>query len=161
MRILGVDPGYHRTGLAVIELAGNKITLVDSRLIETSPSEELAVRLLQIYNELENEIILFNPVSVAVEELFFAKNVKTAISVAHARGVVLLAAAKNGLTISEYKPAVIKLALTSNGNATKSQVLFMVERLLDRKFEKRCDDEIDAIAAAICHAFKFRISKGE
>jgi crossover junction endodeoxyribonuclease RuvC len=160
MRILGVDPGYHRTGLAVIEVTGNKITLLDSRVVETSASDELSIRLLQVYNELENEIVLFNPNSIAVEELFFAKNVKTGIGVAHARGVVLLAAAKSKLTVAEYKPAVIKLGITSNGNATKDQVLFMVERLLGMKFEKRYDDEIDAIAVAICHGFKYRMKKG-
>ncbi len=161
MRILGADPGYHRTGLAVIDVVGNKISLLDSRLVETDSNDEFAMRLLHLYNEIENQITVFEPNEIAVEELFFSKNVKTGIGVAHARGVVLLAAARSKLKIYEYKPATIKINITSNGNATKEQVLFMVERILGNKINGKRDDEIDAIAVAICHSFLVRSRRAE
>jgi len=160
VRVLGVDPGYHRIGLAIVECAGNRVALIRSRLVETSREEDFHLRLQDLFASVQEAILEYNPDALAVEELFFAKNVKTAIGVAHARGVILLAAAQAGLPLFEYKPSVVKLAITSNGNADKAQIEFMVERLLGIDLKGRKDDEIDAIAVALCHSFKHGGKKG-
>jgi crossover junction endodeoxyribonuclease RuvC len=154
MRVLGVDPGYHRTGVAIVERQGNALKLIESKLIETERRNTLAKRLSYVFDGVASIISQFLPEAVAVEELFFSKNVKTAMGVAHARGVVLLAADRANLPVFEYKPSIVKLAVTSNGAATKDQVLFMVKRLVGADLSDGRDDEIDAIAVAICHAFK-------
>jgi len=153
MRVLGVDPGYHRTGVAVVDRLGNKLTLLESHLIETDRKSTFAARLSDVYDGVSSLISRYSPDAVAVEELFFAKNVKTAIGVAHARGVVLLAADQASIPVFEYKPSTIKLSVTSNGAATKVQVSFMVKRIVGVDLDGRTDDEVDAIAVAICHAF--------
>jgi len=156
VRVLGIDPGYHRMGLAVVDYAGSTVSLAYSALEETNPECDFAERLALIHECVRQAIVDYFPEAVAVEEIYFSRNVKTAIGVAQARGVILLAAAQAGLPVFEYKPVAVKQAITSNGQADKSQVAFMVARLTGLDVKKLADDEIDAVAVALCHAFKRR-----
>lgn len=133
---------------------GNNLSLVYSGTTVTDSASSFSDRLLSVFKSVTNTIKQYNPDGMALEELFFAKNTKTAMSVAHARGVIMLAASKCGIEIFEYTPNTVKLTLTSSGNAAKSQVEFMVARLLSLNLKGKLDDEIDAMAVAICHAFK-------
>lgn len=153
MKVMGIDPGYHRVGIAVLDITGSEFSVEFSTTIETDPGEALMDRLLQIHEEIARAISEQSPDSVAVEEIFFSRNVKTAIGVAHARGVILLAVSRAGIPLYEYKPASVKLAVTSNGQARKAQVAFMVGKLLGVDLTGKLDDEVDAIAVALCHAF--------
>ena len=153
MRILGIDPGTGIVGFGVIDVKpGGKYTLVDAGVIRTPVHEQLPIVLETIFNELTEIIKLNKPEQISVEKLFFSQNVTTAISVSHARGVVLLAAKQADLEIGEYTPQQIKQALTGYGKAKKEQVQTMVQTILRLKTPIKQDDCADAIAAAICHA---------
>ncbi|WP_018130822.1 crossover junction endodeoxyribonuclease RuvC [Effusibacillus pohliae] len=152
MRILGIDPGYGRTGYGVIELSGNRIRPLEFGLIETNKQLPLEQRLLQIHDSLLEIIGRRQPAALAVEELFFSKNVTTGIGVSQARGVALLAAAKTGLQVAEYKPAEVKQSLTGYGKADKQQIQEMVRIFLGLPDPPKPDDVADALAVAITHA---------
>lgn len=152
MRILGIDPGTGILGFGVIEAAKGKTRLVDGGVIRTSSKEDDAARLQTIFEEISDVIASSKPHIMAVEKLYFAKNVTTAMTVAQARGVVLLAGKQAGLEIYEYTPLQIKQALTSYGRAEKRQVQEMVRVMLELKEIPRPDDCADALAAAITHA---------
>lgn len=152
MVILGIDPGIATLGFAIISKEKNCVSLIDYGIIETPKDENLAVRLAMLEEGITLLIKKFNPGEVSVEELFFAKNTKTAIQVAHARGVVLLTAVKNCGRIFEYTPLQIKQALTGYGRADKQQIQQMVKVLLKLKSIPRPDDAADACAVALCHA---------
>lgn len=154
MIILGIDPGIASCGWAVIKknvLPGrDRLQIADCGVIKTPPSETLGKRLFIIGSELEKIIQELKPVAAAVEEIFFAKNVKTAITVSHARGAILLTCAKMGLEICEFTPLQVKQALTGYGQATKSQVGYMVKNILKLKELPKDDNTVDAIAIGIC-----------
>ena len=152
MIILGIDPGFAITGYGVINYSGNKFTVLDYGVINTQASEELPNRLLDINNELEEIIKKYNPEDVAVEELFFNKNIKTALNVGHGRGVALVCAARNGICVYEYTPLQVKQAVVGYGRAKKEQVQQMVKVMLNLKSIPKPDDAADALAIAICHA---------
>lgn len=152
MRILGVDPGTAKCGFGVIEKSQNSIKFIAGGVITTPPSQKLASRLLTIHAEVKEIISVHKPNEVAVEQLFFTKNVKTAMSVSHARGVILLAAAENKLRVFEYTPPQIKQATVGYGNAKKQQIQHMVARILKLKHIPKPDDAADALAVAICHS---------
>jgi crossover junction endodeoxyribonuclease RuvC len=153
MRILGIDPGTGILGFGVIEVGiHSKVTLVDAGVIRTPVNEDDAVRLLTIYDELSTIIKDTNPDQMSVEKLFFAQNVTTAMTVAQARGVVLLCGMQAGLKIAEYTPLQIKLALTGYGRADKKQIQEMVRVILALKEVPKPDDCADALAAALTHA---------
>ncbi len=158
MRILGIDPGTGILGFGVIEADGAKAQLVDGGVIRTPAKEDDAVRLQTIFEEITDIIAQSKPEVMAVEKLYFAKNVTTAMTVAQARGVVLLAGKQAGLGIFEYTPLQIKQALTSYGRAEKHQVQEMVRMVLDLKEIPRPDDCADALAAAITHSMTMRLS---
>jgi len=149
MRILGIDPGTGILGFGIIDVNGLKKTLVDAGVIRTPVHEELSVRLLTIHDELEELILQFKPEVMVVEQLFFAKNVTTAMSVAHARGVVLLLGKRHNLTLLEYTPMQIKQAITGYGKATKLQMQEMVRVHLQLESIPKPDDAADALAAAL------------
>lgn len=151
MRILGVDPGIARTGFGVIDDGDPPRSLVYG-VIETIPAQTMAERLLVLFDRLEQIIDDWRPDSVAVEELFFARNVSTALVVGQARGVALLAVARRRLPLSEYKPAEIKQAVTGHGGADKEQMQSMTAFLLGLSDLPRPDDAADALAVALCHA---------
>jgi len=152
MRILGIDPGTGILGFGVIEVSGNKTQLVDGGVIRTPVKEDDAVRLLTIFDELTDIIMKTKPETMAVEKLFFSQNVTTAMTVAQARGVVLLCGKQAGLTIAEYTPQQIKQALTGYGRADKKQIQEMVRVVLQLKEVPKPDDCADALAAAITHS---------
>lgn len=153
MRILGIDPGTGILGFGVIEIdAKNKAHLVDAGVIRTPVNEDTSVRLLTIYDELTSLIKELKPQQMSVEKLFFAQNVTTAMTVAQARGVVLLCGQQHGLELAEYTPLQIKQAITGYGRADKKQMQEMVKVVLGLQEVPKPDDCADALAAALCHA---------
>ncbi len=153
MVILGLDPGLATLGYGVIKKEPKKkAEMLDYGVISTPKDENLAVRLCMIEKGLKQIIEKFKPDEIAVEELFFAKNVKTAISVAHARGIILLTANKECGRLFEYTPLQIKQALTGYGRAEKIQIQQMVKTLLGLKGIPKPDDAADALAVALTHA---------
>jgi crossover junction endodeoxyribonuclease RuvC len=152
MRILGIDPGTGILGFGIIEANRGKFELVDGGVIRTPVHEDDAVRLLTIYEELTDIIAANKPTVMSVEKLFFARNVTTAMTVAQARGVVLLCGMQAGMEIHEYTPMQIKLAVTGYGKADKKQMQEMVKVILGLETIPKPDDAADAIAAALTHA---------
>ena len=153
MRIVGFDPGLATLGYGVIDIdIKGKPLMVDYGIISTPKDENLAVRLCMLEKGVKQVIDTFKPDQIAIEELFFAKNVKTGIAVAHARGVILLTANKECGKIFEYTPLQIKQALTGYGRADKNQIQQMVKTFLALKSIPRPDDAADALAVALCHA---------
>lgn len=151
MIVLGIDPGYAILGYGIIRTDGRKLEAVDLGVIETTAKESFPARLERLYLGTRQLIELYRPDNIAFEELFFARNTKTAIQVSAGRGVALLAAEQSGAPLYEYTPMQIKLAVTGNGHADKTQVQLMVQRLLKLKSLPKPDDAADALAAAICH----------
>lgn len=152
MRIIGIDPGTGILGFGIIELHNGKPLLVDAGVIRTPVKEDDALRLHTIYDELTAIIAAAKPQVMAVEKLFFARNVTTAMAVAQARGVVLLCGQQAGLELSEYTPMQIKQAITGYGRADKRQMQEMVRVLLQLVEAPKPDDCADALAAALTHA---------
>lgn len=150
--ILGIDPGIADTGFGVITQAGNELTMIDYGSIKTKAGLPLPDRLFDLHQSLETLIATYKPTYIAVEKLFFCKNVKTALTVGHARGVVLLTAGRHDLTLTEFTPLQIKQALTSYGQADKKQVQQMVKIVLGLSTPPKSDDAADALACAICCA---------
>ena len=151
MRIIGIDPGYAIMGWGILDLKGNKFSVVDYGSITTDAGVDAAKRLQHIYAELGAIIAKYEPEEAAIEELFFNNNAKTVILVGEARGIAVLACANAGLEISEYTPLQIKQALVGYGRADKKQVQSMVKAILNLKEVPKPDDTADAVAAAICH----------
>jgi crossover junction endodeoxyribonuclease RuvC len=152
MRILGIDPGLATLGFGMIDFVEGEATEVEFGHIGTSSTQSMPERLRCIYGEVKNLVARFKPDTVVVEDLFFSKNRKTAIQVAQARGVAILATAEQGVTLCEYTPMQIKQAVVGYGNASKRQVQQMVKALLKLKAVPTPNHAADALAAAICHA---------
>lgn len=153
MIIVGFDPGLATLGYGVIKTEKRlKPQMIDYGIVSTPKEENLAVRLALIEKGVKQIIEKFKPDEIAIEELFFAKNVKTGIAVAHARGVVLLTAVKECGKIFEYTPLQIKQALTGYGRAEKNQIQQMVKSMLSLNGIPRPDDAADALAVALCHS---------
>ncbi|MDD3679131.1 MAG: crossover junction endodeoxyribonuclease RuvC [Patescibacteria group bacterium] len=159
MIILGIDPGTATTGYGIIQKNGQEIKIIDYGCILTPANLPLPDRLLIISKDLRRIIKKFKPDQVAVEELFFAANSKTAIAVGHARGVLLLESKRSNLATFEYTPLEVKVALTGYGRADKNQVQQMVKCLLSLSKIPKPDDAADALAVAICHANTFDDSR--
>lgn len=152
MRIIGIDPGTATTGFGVIEHNHGKLAFVDAGVITTPPDMSMPERLLTLHTELAQVIAETQPEQAAVEHLFFATNVTTAITVAQARGVILLTLAEAGLMPGEYTPMQIKQAVTGWGGAKKPQIQAMIKTLLKLHEIPRPDDAADGLAIAITHA---------
>ena len=148
---MGIDPGTGIVGYALVAEHGSDLTLVACDVITTPAKMPLPQRLQRIYHGLLEIIEQYQPQDVAVEQLFFARNVTTAMAVGQARGVVMLAAVNSGLEVSEYTPMQVKQAVHGYGNATKQQVAEMVRILLRQPTLRKIDDAMDAAAIAICH----------
>ena len=151
MRVLGIDPGYAIIGYGVLDFDKNKTTVIDYGVIETPKNEGFPVRLVMIEEGIRALLDKYLPDEVAIEELFFAKNVKTAINVAHARGIILATVVRDIGNIFEYTPLQIKQALTGFGRADKHQIQAMVKTLLNLKTIPKPDDAADAVAVALTH----------
>lgn len=159
MIILGIDPGTAITGYGVISQQGNHIKKVCFGAIRTGSQLPMAKRLSLIYDELRQLICEYQPDVVAIEELFFNKNTRTALAVGQARGVILLAAATSGMEIAEYTPLQVKQAVVGYGRAEKAQIQEMVRMLLCLNEIPKPDDAADALAIAICHAHSRKMGK--
>ena len=152
MRILGIDPGFAITGYSIIDYIGNKFKLIDNGAILTKAGVSFPQRLTKIYDDLNLIIDKYLPEAIAVEELFFNQNTKTAINVAQARGVILIVGCKRGIPTFEYTPLQVKQAVTGYGRADKMQVQKMVQSILKIEKVPKLDDITDSMAIAICHA---------
>lgn len=152
MRILGIDPGIAIVGFGLIESNRDSVRMLQYGAVTTEAGLPLATRLVQIENDMTALISQLKPDEIAVEELFFSKNITTGIAVAHGRGVILCTAERLGVPIFEYTPMQVKQAVAGYGLADKKQVMDMTKRLLKLKAVPKPDDAADALAIAICHA---------
>ena len=159
MLVMGIDPGSLVTGFGIVEYNHPNINLVSSGCIKTRRSESFDRRLKIIFEEISSIIKKFNPEQIALEEVFYSINVKTALQIGHVRGVALLAASLNNVNIVEYTPRMVKQAVTGNGGASKEQVQFMVQKILRSNSPSIPFDVSDALATAICHCHRYYISK--
>lgn len=159
MRILGIDPGFAITGFSIIDYIGNKFKLITSGAVETKAGTSFPLRLTTIYDELSLIINEYKPDNMAVEELFFNQNVKTAINVAQARGVVLVLGCKSDIPTFEYTPLQVKQAVCGYGRAEKKQVQKMVQTILNVSELPKLDDITDSMAVAICHAHSAKFAE--
>ncbi len=159
MIVMGIDPGTAITGYGVLKINKNDILPIAYGVINTPSGIRLSERLLQIYKGIEHLINRYKPDEVAVEELFFSKNTKTAISVSHARGVILFACEYNNKQIFEYKPVVVKKTVAGNGKADKKEIQKTITLILKLKEIPKPDDAADALAIAYTHSSFRRFRK--
>lgn len=157
MRILGIDPGIGRTGWGIIEAAKVKPIVVAYGCIETFKEQSAEERLEILYTELQNIMAEYAPDALSVEELFFNKNVSTALTVGQARGVVLLAAVQHKILVTSYTPLEVKMAVTGYGRADKQQIGQMMKGILNLSSIPKPDDTADALAIALTHAFSYKM----
>lgn len=154
---MGIDPGVAITGYGIVKYEGNKFSVIDYGAVTTEAKELLPKRLLILNSMLEELILKNKPDFVAVEELFFNKNIKTALTVGHGRGAALLSAARLGVEVFEYTPLQVKQAVAGYGRAEKSQVQQMVKIILNLPSVPKPDDVADALAIAICHGHSYNM----
>lgn len=153
VRIVGIDPGFDRLGICVLEKDGSKETLLHSSCIITDRKMTFGQRLATLGKELEKVLKKYKPEELAIEKLFFAKNQTTAIQVAEVRGVILYLAQLHSLSVYEYSPPQVKVAVAGHGKADKRDIAHMVPKILKIPADKRMlDDELDAIAIALTHS---------
>lgn len=153
VRILGIDPGFDRLGVCILDKEGNKETLIHSQCITTSKKETFEVRLAEVGLQLTKILEIYKPNELAIETLFFTTNQKTIITVAEVRGICIYLSHINDLTIHEYSPPQIKLTVAGHGKASKDDIAHMVPKILGKPIKLgTLDDEIDAIAIALTHS---------
>ncbi len=158
MLTIGIDPGTATTGFGLVTEKEGKLLFVDHGVIRTSPKDNAQERLRKIYCAMKKLIADFKPDAVAVEKLFFGANVKSAMAVGQARGIILLTAAEQRVPIAEYTPLEVKMAITGYGRADKKQIQQMVKTLLGLSFIPKPDDAADALAIAICHQHSYKMA---
>ena len=152
--VLGIDPGTAVTGFGIVRVRGRmQAELVQCGVIRTSPKAALPERLLDLHEGVAELVDEFRPAAMSVEGAFYSKNVRTAMTLGHARGAIIVAAAARGVDVVEYAPREIKKAVTGTGSANKDQVAYMVRRHLRLRTDPRPSDAADGVAAALCHAF--------
>ena len=156
MRVLGIDPGFAIVGFGVVDYVGSKFSVIDFGVVTTNAGDNIFDRLKLIYDDISELIKRTKPDCVAIEELFFNTNTKTAITVAEARGILILAALNAGIPVFEYTPLQVKQAVTGYGRADKNQVQQMIKILLNLEKIPKPDDAADALAIAICCAHSVR-----
>jgi len=152
--VMGIDPGSIVTGFGVVALDDAGAHPIAHGSVATSSKRPLAERLVLIHDEISRQIAKHRPDEIAVESVFHAKNVRSALMLGHARGVAMLAASQAGIPVFEYAPREVKLSVVGHGNASKAQVASMVSRLLNLDIEGMREDESDAVAVAVCHCHK-------
>jgi crossover junction endodeoxyribonuclease RuvC len=152
MVVMGIDPGVASTGFGVVRATGGKMSAVDGGVIEAPREEPAEGRLVRIHEALAELLTRHEPVALALEDVYFGKNVRSAISVGQARGVILLSAGQRGVPCFDYTPQAVKMAVCGSGSAAKSQVQRMVGTLLGLPQPPKSDHAADALAVAICHA---------
>jgi crossover junction endodeoxyribonuclease RuvC len=151
MKVLGIDPGYGRCGMAVVEREDGKDVLIFSDCVETKADDEFTARLSMIVRQCAKLIETYEPAALSIEKLFFNANQKTAMRVAEARGAIISCATEHGVEVFEYTPAQIKSATSGSGRADKKQIAAMLHLLIKIEKDIRHDDEYDAIATAVAH----------
>ena len=159
MIILGIDPGYAIVGFGVLEYKNNHFSVIDYGAITTDAGTPFNRRLEHIYDEMTELLQKYRPDAMSIEKLFYNSNAKTVIDVSQARGVIMLAAQKNGVPAFEYTPLQVKQAVVGYGRAEKAQVQQMTKAILNLEKVPKPDDTADALAIAICHAHSYRASK--
>lgn len=159
MIILGIDPGSQICGYGILQMENKKIIAAGCDIIRTGNSAVLGKRLTCIYKKIIEVIDEYKPDVAAVETIFYGKNIKSAFTLGHARGVVMLALAQRNITVYEYSPREVKKSVVGNGNASKEQVEYMVKKIIKLKSEPPSSDATDALAVALCqfNKEKFRI----
>ena len=157
MKIIGIDPGLVQTGYGIINVNNNQTSLIDYGIIKPPPKDSLANRLLAIFNDVCEIISNHNPQILAIEEVFYGKNVKSSMRLGQARGASMVAAASKGIPVYEYSARKVKQSVTGNGNAHKTQVQFMVKAKLKMDHNPEPIDASDALAIALCYDHQFRM----
>lgn len=157
MIIMGIDPGFAITGYGIVKYEGNKFSVIDYGAVLTKAATPFAERLLQLDSRLDELLRAHKPDMISVEELFFNKNIKTAIMAAHGRGIALAAAARSGGQVYEYTPLQVKQAVVGYGRAEKAQIQQMVKVILNLTEIPKPDDVADALAVAICHGHSHKM----
>lgn len=155
MRIIGIDPGYAIVGFGILEYNNARFSVIDYGAVTTPSDMDFNTRLMEIYNDIVYILDKFKPDYLAIERLYFTSNQKTAIDVAQARGIILLAARQRNIDIFEYTPLQVKQSVTGYGKAIKKQVQEMTTRILKLSEIPKPDDTADALAIAICHAHSY------
>ena len=159
MIILGIDPGLVKTGYGLIQVENNNCRILDFGIISPNSKEKLSSRLRTIYDDILMIIDKFNPNILSIEEVFFGKNVKSALLLGHARGVAMLCASNKNIPVFEYSARKIKQSITGNGNAHKSQVKYMVKKQLNLDNIDCPTDASDALAIALCHLNQIKLEE--
>ena len=159
MIVLGIDPGLVQTGYGLIKVGSKDNQVIDYGTISTNAKDRLALRLLAIYNDLISVINKYKPSVMAIEEVFYGKNVKSALLLGHARGVSMICAAKYNIPVFEYSARKVKQSITGNGNAHKSQIKFMIMKELNLKNFNAPIDASDALAIALCHMYQVKLEE--
>ena len=159
MLVLGIDPGLIQTGYGLIKVGSEKKQVIDYGTISPNSKDKLALRLLAIYNDLLSIINEYEPSVMAIEEVFYGKNVKSALLLGHARGVSMICAAKYNIPVFEYSARKVKQSITGNGNAHKSQIKYMIMKELNLKEFNAPIDASDALAIALCHIYQVRLEE--
>jgi len=149
--ILGIDPGSRCCGYGILQVEKKSITAAGCDIVKVDEKMPLSDRLKQIHENIDKIIKRYSPDVVAIETIFYGKNIKSAFTLGHARGVIMLAVVQNNLDVVEYSPREIKRSVVGNGNASKGQVMYMIDKLLGIKLEKNMEDAADALAIALCH----------
>ncbi|MFO7636148.1 MAG: crossover junction endodeoxyribonuclease RuvC [Clostridia bacterium] len=155
MVVMGIDPGFAITGYGIVSHAGNKFKTLEYGVVSTGTDMVFSQRLLRIYERLNELVDRYHPDFIAVEELFFNTNAKTALKVGHGRGVAVLCAALHNIELAEYTPLQIKQAVCGYGRADKAQMQQMIKVLLNLDSIPKPDDAADALGVAICHAHSY------
>ena len=157
MIIIGIDPGSHVCGYGILQLENNRIVAAGCDVIKVNPNLDLAERLAVIYSEIDQIIDEYKPDIAAVETIFYGKNIKSAFTLGHARGAILLALAQRKIKIVEYSPREVKKSVVGNGNASKEQVEYMVKKILKIDIKPETQDATDALANALCLFNKIKL----
>ena len=159
MIILGIDPGLVQTGYGLIKIKNNRKNILDYGIITPKRAATLSQRLSTIYEDISYIIEKHNPTIMAIEEVFYGKNVKSALLLGHARGVSMVTASKENIPVYEYSPRKVKQSITGNGTAHKSQVQFMIMKEFNIKDDKFSYDASDALGVALCHFNQVKINE--
>ena len=158
MIILGIDPGLRVTGFGILSTKNDKTEVIDYGVIEPNNKETLSKRLYTIYTDIEELIKVFSPNILAIEDIFYGRNIKSAFYLGQARGIAMMCAAKHNMPVFEYSAKKVKQAITGNGNADKTQLQYMIKQIFNLKHLPTPLDASDAIGIALCHINQIKLN---
>ena len=159
MIVLGIDPGLRKTGFGILSISNDKPELIDYGIIEPNKDEKISKRLFTIYNDINQLVEMFCPNIFSIEDIFYGRNVKSALLLGQARGIAMLCAAKHDIPVFEYSAKKVKQAITGNGNADKTQLQYMIKQIFKLKQVPTPLDASDAIGIALCYIYQTRINE--